>query len=57
MDASRTLSDSLLVAASRELKGKARRAFVANSATHDNVYSFGVNAPNPLNCFNHFGQR
>ena len=29
MDASRTLSDSLLVAASRELKGKARRAFVA----------------------------
>ena len=29
MDASRTLSDLLLVAASRELKGKARRAFVA----------------------------
>ena len=29
MDDSRTLSDSLLVAASRELKGKARRAFVA----------------------------
>ena len=29
MDASRTLSDSLLVAASRELKGKARRVFVA----------------------------
>ena len=28
MDGSRTLSDSLLVAASRELKGKARRAFV-----------------------------
>ena len=31
MDASRTLSDSLLVAASRELKGKARRAFVRRS--------------------------
>ena len=29
MDDSRTLSDWLLVAASRELKGKARRAFVA----------------------------
>ena len=29
MDAPRTLSDSLLVAASRELKGKARRVFVA----------------------------
>jgi len=29
MDDSRTLSDSLLVAASRELKGKARRVFVA----------------------------
>ena len=29
MDASRTLSDLLLVAASRELKGKAHRVFVA----------------------------
>ena len=29
MDDSRTLSDWLLVAASRELKGKARRVFVA----------------------------